>query len=78
MCKYMYVYKYIYIYINYILIAHLYMRKRGRKRELALTEKAKICSSIHQAGMTDTDKASCRVNKKQLFFPWSLCNFRVL
>ena len=50
-------------------IAHLYMRKRGRKRELALTEKAKIYSYIHQAGMTDADKASCPVNKKHFFFP---------
>lgn len=41
--------------------------KREEERELALTEKAKICSFIHQAGMTDTDKANLPVNKKQIF-----------
>lgn len=45
---------------------NIYKREEGR--ELALTEKAKICSFIHQAGMTDTDKARFPVNKKQ-FFP---------
>ena len=54
------------------------MRKRGRKRELALNEKAKIYSYIPQAGMTDADKASCPVKKKQIFFfPRSLCNFKI-
>ena len=58
-------------------IAHLYMRKRGRKRELALTEKAKIYSYIHQAGMTDADKAAAQLTRNIFFFPRSLCNFKI-
>lgn len=41
--------------------------KREEERELALTKKAKTCPFSHQAGMTDTYKASFPVKKKQCF-----------
>lgn len=55
-----------------------YMHEGEGGREFALIEKAKICSLIHQAWMTDTDKTSCQVKSKDFLLPRSLCNFKVL